>query len=166
MLIPLSLVAFPIVFWAIRRSARRQGPVRKGLALEFGIARGPKLLIAFVLIVLVAFTILVFATSFSRGASPVGIIIPLVVIVGIVLAIPHAVVLDDTGIRQRRLLFSKRCTPWADVSTVTGDANRGRTIVWSSDGEIAAVFSWFLAGRHQFEEEIRAHVKHAVFERD
>jgi len=166
MLIPLSLVAFPIVFWAVRRSAQRQEPVRKGLALQFGIARGAKLLIAFVLILMVAFTIFVLAASFSPGASPVAVIIPVAVLVAIGLAMPRAVVLDDTGINQRRLLLPDRHTPWSDVSVVARDTNSGRTLVWSNDGKIAAVFSPFSAGRRQFVEEIRARAKHVVFERD
>jgi hypothetical protein len=129
-------------------------------------ARGPKLLIAFVLIILVVFTIVVFAASFTPGASPVAVIIPVAVLLAIGLAMPHAVVLDDTGLNQRRLFLPDRHTRWSDVSVVARDTNTGRTLVWSNDGKIAAVFSPFLVGRHDFEQEIRARAKHVAFERD
>jgi len=162
-LIPLSLVAFPIVFWAVRRSAERHEPVRKGLAIQFGIARGAKLLLSFVVILLVAFTIFVLAASLSPGANPVAVIIPVAVIVAIGFATPHAVVLDDIGINQRRLLLPDRHTRWEDVSSVARDAKTGRTFVWSNDGKIAAVFSPFFAGHRQFVKEIRVRAKHAMF---
>jgi hypothetical protein len=166
MLIPLSLGAFPIVFWAVRRSARKQEPLKKGSSLEFGIARGPKLLIGVVLLLLIAFTIFIFIASFNVGEGIVAALIPIAVLIAIVMALPTAIVVDNTGVTQRRLLFADRHTSWTDISTVTADANRGRTIIWSNDGKIAAVFSWFLAGRREIEQEIRAHAKHAVFERE
>jgi hypothetical protein len=79
---------------------------------------------------------------------------------------PHAVVIDDIGINQRRLFLPDRHTRWEDISSVARDAKTGRTFVWSNDGKIAAVFSPFLVGRHDFEQQIRVHAKHVAFERD
>ena len=40
MLIPISLLALPILFWLIKRSARNSEPVRNGPAFEFVLGRG------------------------------------------------------------------------------------------------------------------------------
>jgi len=61
MLVPLSLLALPIAFSSIKRSARKQEPLSDGATLEFALARGMQILIGLVLILLAAFTILVLA---------------------------------------------------------------------------------------------------------
>ena len=165
MLIPLSIVGLPIVFWLIRRSSNHGEPFRSGNTIKFRVSGPAKFLIAFVLLLLIAFTVFIGTALLNSGGNLVAILIPIAVTIAIVLALPTAIVVDDTGIRQRRL-FRDRHTSWADISTVTRHSNRGRTIVRSNDGKIAAVFSWFLQGRHRFEQEIRAHAKEVVFERD
>jgi uncharacterized Tic20 family protein len=166
LLIPFSLLALPVAFSFIKRSAHKKEPLSNGTELEFALACGMQLLIGFVLILLDAFTILVLVVSLSAGGSPFAALIPAAVVVAIVLAIPHAVVLDDNGIRQRRWLFPSRQTAWADIATVTRDPNTGRTFVWSISGDLAAVFSPLLAGQRRFEHEIKAHANYVVFERD
>jgi len=81
-----------------------------------------------------------------------------------VLAIPHSVILDDGGIRQRRWLITDRQTPWAEIATVARGRNTGRIFVWSKTGGLAVVFSPLLVGQGRFEHEIRARAKDVVLE--
>jgi len=106
---------------------------------------------------------LVLAASRSAGGS-LAVLIPLAVIAAILLAIPRAVILDEAGIMQRRLLFANRQTAWPEVATVARDARTGRTFVWSNERRIAAVFSPVMGGHHRFVQEIRARAKNVVFE--
>ncbi len=102
--------------------------------------------------------------ALSSGASLLAVLIPLAVLVAMVLAIPHSVILDDGGIRQRRWLITDRQTPWAEIATVARGRNTGRIFVWSKTGGLAVVFSPLLVGQGRFEHEIRARAKDVVLE--
>lgn len=166
MLIPISLLALPIVFWLVKRSARNTEPVRNGPAFEFALGRGMVLLLRLVELLLAAFTVLVFVAIVSRGGSPLAIFIPLVILAAILFATPRPVILNDDGLRQSRWPLAERQTPWSEVATVSRDPRTGKTLVWSADHNIAAVFSPQLVGQQQFEKEIRARAKNVVFEYD
>jgi uncharacterized Tic20 family protein len=166
MLIPLSILALPVAFWLIKRSASKQEPFIHGAVLEFPLTRGMRFLIGFVLALLLAFTVLILFALISSGGSPFAVLIPLAVLLAITIATPAAVVVDDTGIRQRRWPLAERQTAWTEVATVTRGANTGRIFVWSTNGKIAAVFSPQLVGQQRFEHEIRARAKNVVFEYD
>jgi len=86
--------------------------------------------------------------------------------VAILLAVPRAVILDETGIMQRRLLFANRQTSWPDIATVARDARTGRIFVWSNERRIAAVFSPVMVGHRRFVQEIMARAKNVVFEKE
>ena len=163
-LIPLSLLVLPVVFWSIKRSAKKQEPLVNGTSLEFPLTRGMRFLIGFVLALLVAFTGLVLVVLKASGGSPFAVLIPLAVLVAVVLAIPRAVVLDEDGIRQRRWPLADRQTAWADVASVSRGSNTGRIFVWSTDGTIAAVFAPQLVGQRRFKHEVMTRAKHVVFD--
>src|SRR6266496_2646169 len=63
MLVTLSILALPIAFWLIRRSALKQEPLTDGGALEFPITRGMPFLIDSVVIALIGFSVLILGTA-------------------------------------------------------------------------------------------------------
>jgi len=166
MLIPISALGLPIVFWLIKRSAREAEPVRNGASFEFVLGRGLFLLLRLVELLLVAFTVMVFVAVVSTGGSLFAVLIALVVLAAILLATPRSVVVDDDGLRQSRWPLAERQTQWNEIATVSRDARIGGTLVWSTNRNLAAVFSPQLIGQQQFEKEIRARAQNVVFECD
>jgi uncharacterized Tic20 family protein len=159
-----SIIGLPLLFWYVKRSAPKQEPLSSRETLVFTLVRPMQLLIWFVITLLIAFMILVLFTSTDPQGRAVALLIPLGVRIAILVAIPRSVILDETGIRQRRLLLPDRQTAWSELTTVSRDRHTGRIFLSSINGKIAAVFSPQLIGLRRFEQEVRIRAKHAVFE--
>src|SRR5215470_4738924 len=99
LLIPIAIVALPIFFFLIKRSAAGREPTQDEPSLRFDIAPGMGFLITGVEIALVAFSLLVFSFGLVRGEGWYAAFIPLAVLAAIVIATPQTILLDHNGIR-------------------------------------------------------------------
>jgi hypothetical protein len=157
-MVPLAVVAVPISFFLIKRSANTREPENDGPALRFDIAPGMRFLIRFILIALGAFSVLVLVTSLRQGEGWYGVFIPIIVLLAILMATPRAVILDSNGIRQQRWIFGERKIAWHEIAWVRRGWRTGTTYVKSSDGGRPISFSSLLLGKHRFEQEVAKRV--------
>jgi hypothetical protein len=156
-LLLVSPVGLAISFFLIRRYARKQGPKQDGSTLEFVLAPGMQFLLGLVLVLLVAFTVLTLAVALSNGEGWYGAFIPLSVLVAIQLARPRRVLLDQSGIRQRRWMGGDREIAWSEVAWMKRGWRTGTTYVRSRNGGHPISFSPLLVGQSRFEREVRSH---------
>jgi hypothetical protein len=137
MFIPLLLMALPVAFWLIKRSAEKQEPVSDGATLEFPLTRGMRFLIGSVVIALIGFSALVLGTALVQGFEGwYAVFIPLAVLLAILTATPGKVVLDHDGIRQHRWLFRDKTIAWHEIARGGADGEPGP---FTSRARMAAV---------------------------
>src|SRR5439155_22071109 len=97
------IIFFMLLFTWLRRSAKKLSPTYEGTSVEFYVSPGMRNLLWLTVFFLIAFTVLILATSLSRGGDGwYGVLIPLAVLLAILLAMPRTIIADDRGIRQRR----------------------------------------------------------------
>jgi len=153
----LFVAPFALLFWWLRRSTRKLQPREQASAVEFYLAPRMGVLIRVVLGLLVAFTALTLVGIARDGGSLFAPLIPLCVFVAIILATPHAVTTDHSGIRQRRWLLGDRVIAWDEIAWMMRGRNTGVTYVKSRNGGRPISFSPLLVGQARFEQEVRAH---------
>jgi hypothetical protein len=134
MLVTLSILALPIAFWLIRRSALKQEPLTDGGALEFPITRGMRFLIDSVVIALIGFSVLILGTALIQGEGWYAVFMPLAVLLAILMATPGAVVLDHAGIRQHRWLLGDKTIAWNEIAWMRHGWRTGAIYVKSKNG--------------------------------
>ena len=156
-LLLLSPIGLAIAFSLARRSARKGEPRQEGPSLEFFLAPGMRFLLALVLVLLAAFSMLVLGVSLSRGEGWYAVFIPLAVLLAILLAYPRPVLLDHNGIRQQRWLRRDREIAWAEVAWIERGWRTGATYVKNKNGGRPISFSPLLVGQSRFEREVREH---------
>jgi hypothetical protein len=157
MIIPLSLLALPVAFWLIKRSAVTRKPLTNAGALEFALAPGMRYLLGSVIVGLTAFSVLIFVYGMINGEGWYGVFIPLAVLVALLIATPGTVVLDQDGIRQRRRLLGDRKIAWDEVAWMKRGWRTDTTYVKSKKGGRPISFPRVLIGRSVFEREVRKH---------
>jgi len=160
----LFIAPFGLLFWWLRRSAKRLHPREDGSAIEFFLAPRMRILIGIVLCLLVSFTVLVLAEIVRKGGSLYAALIPLSVLAAIILAEPRAIVTDHDGIRQRRWLRGNRAIAWNEVASMSRGRNTGATYVKSRNGGRPISFSPLLVGQSRFEREVREHTRGVEFD--
>src|ERR1051326_2665548 len=89
-----------LLFWWIRRSARKLGPREDGTSIEFSLAPRMLVLVEIVMVSLVAFTALTVWETVRKGEGLYAALIPRSVLVAILLAEPRTVLINHEGIRQ------------------------------------------------------------------
>jgi len=152
----LFVLPFLLLFWWLRRSAKKLQPREQASAVEFFLAPRMRILIGIVLGLLVAFTVLVLVEIARKGGNLYESLIPLCVLAAIILATPHAVVADHNGIRQRRWLLGDRVIAWDEIAWMRRGPNTGATYIKSRNGGRPISFSPLLVGQARFEREVRA----------
>ncbi len=153
----LFVAPFALLFWWLRKSTKKLRPREQMSAVKFFLAPRMRTLIGIVLGLLVAFTILTLVEIARERGSLFAALIPLSVLVAIILATPHAVTTDHSGIRQRRWLLGDRVIGWDEIAWMRRGQNTGATYVKSRNGGRAISFSPLLVGQARFEQEVRAH---------
>jgi hypothetical protein len=157
MLIPVSIVALPIAFWLIKRSALKQKPLANGNTLEFALAQGMRFLLGSVVVALTAFSVLIFVSGLVAGEGWYAAFIPLAVLVVIQMATPRTVMLDHDGLRQRRWFLGDRKIAWNEIAWMKRGWRTDTTYVKSKNGGRPISFPRVLVGRSVFEGEVRKH---------
>jgi hypothetical protein len=148
-----------LLFWWIRRSARKLHPRENGTSIEFSLAPRMLVLIEIVIVSLVAFTALTVFETVREREGQYAALIPLSVLAAILFAKPRTVSTDPTGIRQRRLLRKDRVIAWNEIAWMKRGRNTGTTYVKSRNGGRPVSFSPLLVGQSRFEREVRKHVR-------
>ena len=159
----LSPLVLPVLFWRSRRAAKSQSPRQDSGTIEFYVAPSMRLMVNLALAALLAFTILIASTAPREDGSRFALLIPLAVFVLILLVRPVPVVVDRDGIRQSRWFLPDKQIAWEDIDLVAYGSNTGTTYVRSRKAGPKIRFSAFLVGRNRFRHEIRAHTRD-VFE--
>ncbi len=150
---------FLLLFWWLRRSAKKLRPREEASAVEFFLAPCMRILIGIVLCLLVAFTVLALVEISSKGGNLYASLIPLCVLAAIILATPDAVITDHNGIRQRHWLLGDRVIAWDEIAWMRRGQNTGATYVKSLNGGRPISFSPLLVGQSRFEREVRTHTR-------
>jgi hypothetical protein len=153
----LFVAPFALLFWWLRKSAKKLQPREQVSAVEFFLSPRMRILIGIVLGLLVAFTVLILVEIARKGGSLFAVLIPLCVLASIILATPHVVITDHSGIRQRRWLLGDRVIAWDEIAWMRRGRNTGATYVKSRNGRRPISFSPLLVGQARFEQEVRAH---------
>lgn len=153
----LSPIALPVLFWWSRRTAKKQLPRENGDTIEFFVTAGMRLMVRVVLSTLLAFTALLAGTGPREPGTLFALLIPLTVFFLILLVSPIPVIVDRNGIRQSRWFVPAKEIAWEDIASVAYGQNTGTTYVCSRKGGPKIRFSAFLVGRSRFKHEIRAH---------
>lgn len=104
---------FVLLFWWLRRSARRLHPRENGTSVKFFLA--PRMLVL-IEIVIVSLTALLVWETVRKGAGLYPALIPLSVLAAILLAEPRTVSTDDESIRQHRWLHGDRVIAWNEIA--------------------------------------------------
>jgi predicted small integral membrane protein len=134
-LIPLTgFVILPLLFFLIKRAAGGYGSQQDGSVLRFDIALGMRALISLVIIALISFSVLVLVLAPKHGGGWYAVFVPLAVLLAILLCTPGTVLLDDGGIRQRRLLLSDKKIAWNEVAWMKRGWRTGTAYVKSNNG--------------------------------
>lgn len=160
-LLLLSPIVLPILFWRSRRSAKTQAPREDGASVEFFVTSSMRLLVTLVLVALLTFTVLEAFAVRGEDGSVYAPLIPLTVFLLILLVRPVPVVIDRSGIRQSRWFLPDKEIAWEDIASVAYGQNTRTTYVRSRRGGPKIRFSTFLVGRSRFRHEIRAHARDA-----
>jgi hypothetical protein len=150
---------FMLLFWWIRRSAKKLRPHENGTSIEFSLAPRMHVLIEIVIVSLFAFTALTVFETVRTGEGQYAALIPLLVLAAILLAKPSTVWTDREGIRQRRLLRGDRIIAWNEIAWMKRGRNTGPTYVKSRNGGRPVSFSPLLVGQSRFEREVRKHAR-------
>ena len=150
---------FMLLFWWIRRSARKLGPREDGTSIEFSLAPRMLVLVEIVMVSLVAFTALTVWETVRKGEGLYAALIPLSVLVAILLAEPRTVLINHEGIRQHLWLRGDRVIAWNEIGWMRRGRNTGTTYVKSRNGGRAISFSPLLVGQSRFEREVRKHAR-------
>ncbi len=148
-----------LLFWWIRRSAKKLRPHENGTSIEFSLAPRMHVLIEIVIVSLFAFTALTVFETVRTGEGQYAALIPLLVLAAILLAKPSTVWTDREGIRQRRLLRGDRIIAWNEIAWMKRGRNTGTTYVKSRNGGRPVSFSPLLVGQSRFEREVRKHAR-------
>jgi uncharacterized Tic20 family protein len=153
----LFVAPFALLFWWLRKSAKKLQPQEHDSTVDFFLSPRMRILIGVVLGLLVAFTVLTLVEISRQGGNFFALLIPLCVLAAIILATPHAVVIDHNGIRQGRWFLGDRVIAWNEIASMTRGRNTGTTYVKSRNGGRPISFSPLLVGQSRFEQEVRAH---------
>jgi len=162
-LLLLTPLVLPILFWRNRRAAKSQLPREEGGTIEFFVAPSMRLMVNFVLGALLAFTALIAFAAPREDGTLYALLIPLAVFLLVLLVKPVPVIVDGDGIRQSRWFLPDKEIAWEDIESVAYGSNTGTTYVRSKKGGPKIRFSVFLVGKKRFRHEIRART-HDVFE--
>jgi hypothetical protein len=155
------ILFFMLLFNWLRRSAKKLTPSHEGTSITFYVSPAMRILLWIVLFLLIAFIVLVFVTSLSRGGDGwYGVFIPLAVLLAILLAMPRRVTVDHLGIRQHRWIGGDREIAWNEIAWMRQGSNTGVTYVKSKNGGRPVSFSPLLVGQSRFEHEVRARATH------
>lgn len=152
----LFVAPFALLFWWLRKSAKKLQPREEVSAVEFFLSPRMRILIGIVIGLLVAFTILILREIVRKGGSLYAALIPLSVLAAIILATPHAVMTDHNGIRQQRWLLGDRVIAWDEIAWMKRGQSTGATYVKSRNGGRPISFSPLLVGQARFEREVRS----------
>jgi hypothetical protein len=155
---------FMLLFWWVRRSARKLHPRENGVSVEFSLAPRMLALVEIVIVSLVAFTALTLWETIRKREGLYAALIPISVLVAILLAKPRTVRTDDEGIHQRKWLRGDRSIPWDEIAWMKRGRNTGTTYVKSRNGGRAVRFSPLLIGQSRFEREVRKHARKIEFD--
>ncbi len=150
---------FMLLFWWIRRSAKKALPRGDGTAIEFSLAPRMLVLIEIVIVSLAAFTALTVWETVRKGEGLYAALIPLSVLAAILLAKPRTVWTDREGIRQQRWLGGHRFIAWDEIAWMRRGRNTGTTYVKSRNGGRPLSFSPLLVGQSRFERDVRQHTR-------
>ena len=150
---------FMLLFWWIRRSARKLRPREDGTSVEFCLAPRMLVLVEIVIVSLVAFTVLIVWETVRKGEGLYAALIPLSVLVAILLAEPRTILINHEGIRQHRWLRGDRVIAWNEIAWMRRGRNTGSTYVKSRNGGRPVSFSPLLVGQSRFEREVRKHAR-------
>jgi len=150
---------FMLLFWWIRRSARKLRPREDGTSVEFCLAPRMLVLVEIVIVSLVAFTGLIVWETGRKGEGLYAALIPLSVLVAILLAEPRTILINHEGIRQHRWLRGDRVIAWNEIAWMRRGRNTGSTYVKSRNGGRPVSFSPLLVGQSRFEREVRKHAR-------
>jgi uncharacterized Tic20 family protein len=143
----LFLAPFALLFWWLRKSAKKLQPREGNSGVEFFLAPRMRILIGIVLGLLIGLAVLVAVGIARKGGSSYALLIPLCVFAAIILATPHDVVTDHNGIRQRRWLLGDRAIAWDEIAWMKRGPNTGATYVKSRNGGRPISFSPLLVGQ-------------------
>ena len=146
---------FMLLFWWIRRSAKKARPREDGTTIEFSLAPRMLVLIEIVIVSLAAFTALTVWEAVRKGEGLYAPLIPLSVLAAILLAKPSTVWTDPDGIRQQRWLCGNRFIAWDEIACMKRGRNTGTTYVRSRNGGRPVSFSPLLVGQSRFERDVR-----------
>ena len=150
---------FMVLFWWIRRSAKKAHPRENGTTTEFSLAPSMLVLIEIVILLLLAFTVLVTVETIRNGEGFYASLIPLSVLIAILLAKPRSVWTDHEGIHQHCWLRGDRIIAWNEIASMKKGRNTGTTYIKSRNGGRPVSFSALLVGRSRFEKEVRRHIR-------
>jgi hypothetical protein len=150
---------FMLLFWWIRRSARKLRPREDGTSVEFSLAPRMHVLVEIVIVSLVAFTALTVWEVVRKGEGLYATLIPLSVLVAILLAEPRTILINHEGIRQHLWLRGDRVIAWDEIAWMRRGQNTGSTYVKSRNGGRPVSFSPLLVGQLRFEQEVRKHAR-------
>ncbi len=153
---------FPLLFWWLKRSARKQTPRQEGDRLEFRLASRMRWLVGIVVVSLLAFTTMTVAVSLSQGEGRFAPLIPLAVLLALVWSIPRTIILDHDGVHQVRWFFGERTIAWSDVAWVRRGWRTGTTYIKSRNGGRPIPFYSLMTGQGQFLHEVRRRAGEAV----
>jgi len=144
----------------VKRSARGQGSVQNGAEILFRLCWQMKTIMLFIL---AGCGFLLWAVITQGGrvvedpryvvAIPFLVLLPLPV--AIILLLPGRIVIDSTGIRQRRWWQRENFIPWNDVSSVIRNRDDDSTIVYGKF-ESPITFSPYLVDQLLFDREVKA----------
>jgi uncharacterized Tic20 family protein len=154
----LFVAPFALLFWWLRKSAKKLQPREEVAAVEFFLSPRMRILIGIVLGLLVAFTVLTLVETVGKGGSLYAALIPLSVLAAIILATPHAVMTNHNGIRQRRWFLGDRVIAWDEIAWMRRGRSTGATYIKRRSGGRPISFSPLLVGQARFEQEVRAHM--------
>jgi hypothetical protein len=158
-LLLLSPLSLPILFWRSRRAATSQAPREDGGTIEFFVTPSMRLMVNLVLGALLAFTVLIVFAAPREDGSMYASLIPIAVFLLVLLVRPVPVLLGRDGIRQSRWFLPDKEIAWQEIESVVYGSNTGTTYVRSKKGGPKIRFSVFLVGRKRFRDEIRAHTR-------
>jgi uncharacterized Tic20 family protein len=160
----LAVAPFILLFWWMRRTAKKETPRQNSAALEFPVSRRFRILLLVVIVALVALILLTLSYTFRRGGL-YAMFIPMSVLIAILAASPMPVTLDESGIRQGHWLGGEREIPWAEIASMKRGPSTGCTYIKSRKGGVRISFSPLLVGQSRFEHEVRAR-RHQISDED
>ena len=145
------------MFRLLKLAAKKRNPIQRGARLEFRLFSVTRGLIVLALVINVFFTLLTLEAVVSVPDDPFYLpLIFFVIFIGVLLASPAPIFLDESGMRQHYWWRRDKFIPWNDVVEAVHEPETDRTVVRGKWGTCIS-FSPLLIGQDRFEREILAH---------